>query len=158
MRHAPQSSRTRLAAQLILPPSASAPTAQHTMGLCACAPRAGELVAEVGRANGDHGRRDLDKTSARPRTCKLSLLSGAPDFAAHSVAAYRHSARQTPFAPRPGQRTSTARRFQQRTSGSDRPLGGCRFHPILVHTFPAFEDATAASMKRMPAKPSWTVG
>jgi hypothetical protein len=47
---------------------------------------------------------------------------------------------------------------QQQTSGSDGRLGGGRFHPTLVHTFPAFEDATAASMKRMPAKPSRTVG
>ena len=48
--------------------------------------------------------------------------------------------------------------FLQRTSGSDGRRGDCHFHPILVHTFPAFEDATAASMKRMPAKPSCTVG
>jgi hypothetical protein len=49
-------------------------------------------------------------------------------------------------------------RLQRRTSGGDGRLGACRFHPTLVHTFPAFEDATAASMKRMPAKPSRTVG
>lgn len=47
---------------------------------------------------------------------------------------------------------------QQRTSRSDGRLGGGRAYPSLVHTLPAFEDATAASMKRMPAKPSCTVG
>jgi hypothetical protein len=57
-----------------------------------------------------------------------------------------------------------ALRIDSATASSSGPpavtdrLGGCRFHPTLVHTFPAFEDATAASMKRMPAKPSRTVG